>query len=104
MDYQVYIKFFIWGALGALGHMLVCDNKLVLPRAISGALVLGFIGPMVVGGFVGAIADGSLIAASLAGYTGSSVLEKFLPGIKIDQLNENEEGGANVPASGPSLG
>jgi len=90
VDHQVYLRFFIGGAIGALVHMLVCDNKLILPRAISGALVLGFIGPMVVGGFVGAVADGSLVAASLAGYTGSSVLEKFLPGIKIDQLNEND--------------
>lgn len=98
-EYIEYILFFIFGFIGALAHQLVDKNVLLFPKRITDGILLGFIGPCFVGGIVGAIADGSCVAATLAGYVGVSVLDKFLPDVSIkkdlDLLNNSIEDETN---------
>jgi len=69
---------FLAGAAGALAKDIVIDGKLILPKIVDGALVLGFVGGMVVGGFVGMIVDGSMVTAAMGGYVGISVIENLI--------------------------
>jgi len=95
-DLQTCLIFFMGGALGAIANLLVRDNALILPRHISGALVMGCIGPMLIGGVVGIIADGSLAVATLSGYVGSSVLDKFIPSSSSQNVEPNNKEEENV--------
>ena len=67
------------GAFGALARDIVKDNKLTLPKLQDGDLVLGCLGGMIVGSFVGYAIDGSLVTATLAGYAGTSAIQNLLP-------------------------
>jgi len=87
INFEMYACFFLAGMLGALANLLVRDNSLVLPRRITGRLVLGCLGPMFVGGFVGLIADGTFAVAALSGYVGSNVLDRFLPAISSQAVS-----------------
>lgn len=69
---------FLAGAFGSLVKDIVVDGKLALPKIIDGDIILGFIGGMVVGAFVGMIVDGDPMTACLGGYTGVSVIEQLL--------------------------
>jgi len=78
---------FVAGAFGALAKDVVIDNRIQLPKIIDGSLGLGFIGAMLVGGFVGWAIDGSFITAALAGFAGLSAIENLLlkrPTLKIE--------------------
>jgi hypothetical protein len=74
---MLYFQYFLVGAFGSIVSLCVSDNGLRLPRFSGGTLYLGFLGASLVGGFVGVVADNSLITAAMAGYVGSSALEKF---------------------------
>lgn len=74
-----FIYFLIAGAFGALAKDIVQDNKIVLPKKVDGELVLGFIGSMIVGAFVGWAVDQSPITALLSGYVGTSAIKHLLP-------------------------
>jgi len=69
---------FLAGAFGALIKDIVVDGKIELPKKIDAAIALGFIGGVLVGGFIGWVVDGSLITAALAGFTGTSVIENLI--------------------------
>lgn len=73
------LSLFGCGAVGALVKDILVDNKIKLPKIVEGELVLGFIGAVVIGGFVGFFVDHSLLTAFFAGYSGFSALEALLP-------------------------
>jgi len=75
---MIFLLYLFAGFLGAVLKDIVQDNKLVMPKVVDGALVLGFIGGGIVGGAVGVLVDGSFISAMLAGYAGSSVLRSLV--------------------------
>jgi hypothetical protein len=74
--------FLISGALGAITKDIVQDGKLQLPFVSEGSLVLGFIGGMIVGAFIGYVVDHSFITAALGGYVGTSAISHLLPSNK----------------------
>lgn len=69
---------FLAGAIGALVKDVVVDNRIELPKKINHSLALGFIGSMIVGGFVGWAIDGSMLTAGMAGFAGLSAIENLL--------------------------
>lgn len=76
----------IAGAIGALVKDVVEDNAIVLPKKIDRKITLGFLGSMIVGAFVGWVADQNILMAALSGYAGVSAIENLLlkkPDIKI---------------------
>jgi hypothetical protein len=73
------VRFLLAGAFGALAKDIVGDGKLQLPYLKDGFLVLGVVGGMMVGAFVGWAVDGSLITAAMAGYVGTSAISHLLP-------------------------
>lgn len=70
---------FIAGAIGALIKDIVTDNKIELPKKVNHFLTLGFLGSMLIGGFVGWAVDGSLLTAGMAGFVGLSTIQNLLP-------------------------
>jgi len=74
-----FVYFLIAGAFGSLAKDIVQDNKLVLPKKVDNELVLGFIGSMIVGAFVGWAVDSSPLTALLSGYVGASAIKHLLP-------------------------
>ena len=73
------IGFLIAGALGAFAKDCVKDGKIKLPYKEDGSLVLGFIGGMIVGAFVGYAVDQTFVTSALGGYAGVSAIEHLLP-------------------------
>lgn len=73
------LSFLAAGALGALVRDILRDNRLSLPSVVDGDLVLGFIGGMLVGAFVGWAVDQSVITAVFSGYVGTSTIKHLLP-------------------------
>ena len=71
--------YLIAGACGALAKDVVRDNKLALPKIKDGELILGFVGGMLVGAFVGWAVDQSVLTAVLSGYVGTSAISHLLP-------------------------
>ena len=69
---------FLAGAIGALVKDIVEDNTIELPKKLDSKFYLGFIGAMLVGGFVGWAVDHSLLVAALSGYAGISAIENLL--------------------------
>jgi hypothetical protein len=67
------------GALGALVKDVVQDGKLSLPKFKEGDLILGCLGGMLIGAFVGFAVDHSLLTAALSGYVGTSAIKHLLP-------------------------
>ena len=70
---------FLAGACGALVKDVLQDNCIVLPDIKNHTLTLGFLGAMIVGGFVGWAVDGSLLVAALSGFVGYQAIEDLLP-------------------------
>jgi hypothetical protein len=70
---------FLFGMLGALVKDIVTDGKLSLPKCHDGELMLGCLGGMLVGGFVGYAVDHSFLTAALSGYVGVSAIRHLLP-------------------------
>ena len=66
------------GLIGALVKDILQDGCFELPYLEGRKLYMGFIGGAIVGAFIGIVIDGSFITATLAGYTGSSILVKLL--------------------------
>lgn len=66
------------GAFGALTHEVVNKNSIRLPRIENGEVLLGVIGGMLVGAFVGIYIDGSFLTSMLSGFTGFAVATKLL--------------------------
>jgi len=90
-DVENIFLLFVAGAVGSLVSQLVRDNTLELPAKVTSGLCLGFLGGLVVGGFVGVVVDGSYVSAGLAGYVGVNVIEKFLPDISVEKINKKYE-------------
>ena len=80
----------IAGAMGALIKEILQDNKVKLPKIISGELDLGFIGSMIIGAFAGYAIDGGFLTAAMGGFAGFSVIEN-LTGKKINIPKTIEE-------------
>lgn len=76
--YEV-IGYLLAGAFGSLARDCVKDNKLTLPHRENHELVLGFIGGMLIGAFVGWSVDQSFTTAALSGYVGVSAITHLLP-------------------------
>lgn len=72
------LKFFACGALGSLVKDILEDGKIVLPRKKGAEIILGSIGGMIIGGFIGYVIDGRPISASLGGYVGHSILKNLV--------------------------
>lgn len=72
------ILLFLAGAFGSLVKDIVVDGKLALPKIVDGDLILGFIGGMIVGAFVGYVVDGGMLTAMMGGFVGISVIENLL--------------------------
>ena len=68
----------IAGAVGALVKDIIEDGKITLPKRVNGDLVLGFIGSIIIGGFIGFIVDKSPIDAAMGGYIGKSIIENLI--------------------------
>ena len=73
------VLYFFCGAVGAFVREIVKDGKLHLPEIKDGCVVLGFIGAIIIGGFVGYVVDHSVISASMAGYVGVSAISNLFP-------------------------
>jgi len=71
------------GAAGALVKDIVQDGSLVLPEKKDGKIVLGFIGGLLIGAFVGYVVDGQPLTAAMGGFTGSSLLAKLAQSSEI---------------------
>ena len=71
---------FIAGAVGALIKEIFEDGAITLPFKKDGKLFLGFLGSMILGGFVGYVVDGSPLTAAMAGFTGFSVIKTLADG------------------------
>jgi len=81
------ISCFLAGALGALVKDILIDGAIVLPEKVDKKLKLGFLGGMIIGGFVGWAVDQSLITAAFAGFSGRQMIEKLLPKEKSAKKN-----------------
>jgi hypothetical protein len=75
--------FFLIGAFGALIRDLVKDRTIDLPKLKDEKLYLGCIGGMLIGAFVGSAVDQNLIVAGLAGYTGTSIIDRLITKVNI---------------------
>ena len=69
----------IAGAVGALIKEILEDNKVKLPNILKGELDLGFLGSLLIGGFVGYTVDGSYLTAAMAGFVGFSAIQNLVP-------------------------
>jgi len=73
------ISLFVAGAIGAFVKDVLVGNEIRLPERIDRTLSLGFIGGMIIGGFVGWVVDGTLLTAALAGFVGFATIENLIP-------------------------
>ena len=71
--------FLLAGAFGSLARDLIKDGKLHLPYVEDKTLVLGFVGGMIIGAFVGWAIDSNFVLAGMSGYAGSSAISHLLP-------------------------
>jgi hypothetical protein len=67
------------GAIGAFVKDIIEDGKIVLPKRVNGDLILGFIGSIIVGAFIGFLVDKNPVVSGLAGYVGKSMIENLIP-------------------------
>jgi hypothetical protein len=77
------------GGAGALAKEILGDNTLELPKIKSGKLVLGFIGSLIIGAFVGFMVDGSYLTAAMAGFSGYTAIEALV--LKKEKKETSEE-------------
>lgn len=71
---QEILTLFLAGAIGALAKDILEDGGLQMPFKKDGIFYVGFIGAMIIGGFVGYVVDGGLLEAGLAGFTGYAAI------------------------------
>lgn len=81
----------IAGAVGALIKEILEDNKIKLPNLLKGELDLGFLGSILIGGFVGYMVDGSYVTAAMAGFVGLSAIENLVPSALKAKNSETKE-------------
>jgi len=79
------LEIFTAGAFGALIKEIMDDGALQIPFKKDGKLYLGFIGSMIIGGFVGWVKDGSLLTAAMAGFIGFSVISSLITSAQARQ-------------------
>lgn len=77
MDSLLYCS--LAGAVGALVKDVVVDNKIQLPEKPNGQILLGSVGGMIIGAFVGYVIDQSILMALLSGFVGLTAIENLLP-------------------------
>lgn len=73
-----FLMLLMAGALGALIKEILQDNKVKLPKIISGELDLGFLGSMIIGAFAGYAIDGGFLTAAMGGFSGLAVIENLM--------------------------
>lgn len=69
----------LYGALGALGHEIVDDGTISLPRIYDGQLYLGVFAGMIIGAISGFFLRENALASVTAGYSAISIGKKLLP-------------------------
>ena len=84
------ISLLLAGALGSLVKDVVQDGKLSLPKFHGGDLILGCLGGMIVGAFVGFAVDHSLLTAALSGYVGTSAIKHLLPSDSVPTPSQSD--------------
>jgi len=72
------LSLIVAGAVGAFVKDILEDGKISLPKRVNSDLILGFLGSIIVGAFIGFIVDKDPVVAGLAGYVGKSVIEKLV--------------------------
>lgn len=82
---------FVAGALGALVGDILKDNTIELPKVVSGQLVLGCLGSLILGGIAGYYIDGGLWTAFMGGFVGKSILANLIPSSVDDLLKKKQE-------------
>jgi cell division protein FtsX len=75
----IELQLVLAGAIGALAKDILQDGYIQLPFIQDGRWYLGFMGGLIIGAFVGYIADNSPITAALSGYVGVSAISHLLP-------------------------
>jgi len=75
---DTFLYLFGAGLLGALIKDITMDNTLVMPKISEGKIILGSLGGIIVGGFVGYLVDHSVITAFMSGYAGTSILTTLM--------------------------
>jgi len=73
------ILYALAGAIGALVKDIIENNKIQLPKKTNSEILLGTVGGMLIGAFVGYVIDKSILSAALSGFVGISAIEKLLP-------------------------
>lgn len=90
------LSIFLAGACGALVEEILKDNCIVFPKIISGKLLLGTFGGLLVGGIAGMIIDGSMVTAFMGGFMGKAVIMRLMDGnfgdLKTIFKNTNQTG------------
>ena len=76
-NYSV-IPIFLAGAVGAFVSDILKDNYLELPKKLDKKIYLGSIGGIIIGGFAGALIDGSLTTAFMGGFVGKEIILKLI--------------------------
>ena len=85
----------ICGIAGALAKDIFVDNAISLPKKDGEKLILGSLGGLIIGAFVGIALDGSPINAFAAGFAGIAILQSIIGGkdlnkIIIEKITEEE--------------
>lgn len=70
---------FLAGGFGAIIRDVLVDGKLVLPKVEDGALLLGFLGGVLIGAFAGYVVDNNPLTACLGGFAGYEIISNLLP-------------------------
>ena len=81
--------FFVAGAFGSLIKDIVEDGKISLPKIKDGECILGCVGGMLIGSFVGYVVDHSPLTAALSGYVGVSAIRHLLPPVSSVSKNDS---------------
>jgi len=82
MEVIEVMKLILAGGMGAFLKDILQDNSIELPHRINSTLVLGTLGGVIVGMFMGYIVDGSFLTAFMGGYMGFSIAEALLTKVK----------------------
>lgn len=76
----------ICGIAGALAKDIFVDNAISLPKKDGEKLILGSLGGLIIGAFVGIILDGSPINAFAAGFAGIAILQSIIDGNNTNKI------------------
>jgi hypothetical protein len=75
----------ICGIAGALAKDIFVDNAISLPKKDGEKLILGSLGGLIIGAFVGIALDGSPVNAFAAGFAGIAILQSMIDGKDLNK-------------------